>query len=851
MFRGRVRGVCFLLALGVGCTDEGSREPASAEPRAPTSPEASTPPVVAPVDPEPPAAEPASGYELPPDDVVAIIDAPPTPAVWASPHGKYLLHAAYDALPSIELVARPFERLGGLRIDPARNAARHTRPYRSLTVQEIDSGEERAIELPADAELGSPVWSPSGETLAFTRWTDDGLELWVAEVATGQARRLGREHVNDTLGPGFRWMPGSGSLLVWWKRADAGEPAAPPLRPDGPIVEDTQGREAVHRTYQDLLKNPHDERLFEHFVTAQLAVVSVEDGASMPVGEPAMIRDARSSPDGKYLLVDRVRRPFSYSVPHWRFGRVVEVLDRGSRVVRVVADQEVADAIPIDGVRTGPRDVHWQPTAPATLVWVEALDEGDPRKTIEHRDRIMMHEAPFGDAPVERWRVTHRTSSIDWLSSPGQALVREYDRDRRWATTWWLDLVASSIQPKTVFDRSVRDAYGNPGDPVRTRRPDGTSVVQVRDGSIVLAGAGATPEGNRPFLDRFRLDDGSTERLFHSAPDRHEQFVHFVGDDPGAFVVRRETPDEPPDYFVHADGSLRRLTQFPHPHPQLSGIEKRLLKYRRRDGVPLSGTLYLPPGHAEGQRVPLVVWAYPVEYNDSDTAGQVRAAPNRFTRLAGTSPLMFLTQGYAVLDNAAMPIVGHPETMNDTFLDQLKWSAEAAIDAAVEAGVADRSRVGVAGHSYGAFMVANLLAHTDLFRAGIGRSGAYNRSLTPFGFQSERRTLWEARDTYVKVSPLFWAQAIDEPLLLVHGEVDNNAGTYPMQSERMFHALKGTGGTARLVVLPHESHGYQARESVLHVLAESIRWFDQHVKGDDRIAGMPAAPEEDATPVRN
>jgi dipeptidyl aminopeptidase/acylaminoacyl peptidase len=841
----------WLFALGVGCTDDSGRAVTQSTPQVTAAERAldqePSPPAQADAPGQPRAA---SGYEIPPKSVLDIVDAPPTPSVWSSPDGKYLVHATYDALPSIEVVARPFERLAGMRIDPRRNAARRTRLYRSLTVQDVSTGMKTAVQLELEQgddalELGPPVWSPSGGLLAFTRATSTGLELWVANVVTGTAGRLGSDYVNDTLGPGFRWMPASTSLLVWWKRSDAGEPPAAPTTPDGPVVKDTQGREATNRTYQDLLKNAHDERLFEHFVTAQLAVVSVDEGTSMPVGAPAMITDARSSPDGKYVLVERLRRPFSYTVPHWRFARVIEVLDRGSRVVRVVADQDAADAVPIDGVRKGARDVHWQPTAPATLVWAEALDEGDPRKTVEHRDRVMTHAAPFADVPVERWRVEHRLSAIDWLSQNGQALVREYDRDRRWTTTWLVDLVEGSIEPKKIFDRSVRDAYGDPGQPVRMVRPDGHIVVGVDDGAIHLTGAGATPDGNRPFLDRLRLDDGATERLFHSAPDRHEQFVHFVGDERDRFIVRREAPDEPPDYFVHGVDEQRRLTEFPHPHPQLSGMKKRLLKYRRRDGVPLSGTLYLPPGHVEGERIPLVVWAYPIEYNDKDTAGQVRAAPNRFTRLGGTSPLMFLTQGYAVLDNAAMPIVGDPAKMNDTFLQQLVWSAQAAVDAAVDAGVADRERVGVAGHSYGAFMVANLLAHTDLFRAGIARSGAYNRSLTPFGFQSERRTLWEARNTYMSVSPLFTANQIDEPILLIHGEVDNNAGTYPMQSERLFHALEGTGGTSRLVLLPHESHGYSARESVLHVLAESFRWFDEHVKSDrdDRVATKPTAGE--------
>ncbi len=523
-------------------------------------------------------------------------------------------------------------------------------------------------------------------------------------------------------------------------------------------------------------------------------------------------------------------------MPHSRFARVIEVLDREARVVRVVADQDVAEEIPIGGVRTGARDVQWHAQAPATLVWVEALDEGDPKRKVPHRDRVMMHAAPFADVPTERARVKHRLTSLVFTEQPGQALLTEYDRDLRWTTTWLHDLEGKGAEPRKLVDRSVHDAYGDPGRPVTRVREDGTEVVVVSEGSLYLSGNGASPRGDRPFLARMSLSDGKIERLWESEEGTHTRFVSFV--DPGdhqTFLVCGETPESPPNYFVVSPSGQRKLTDFPHPHPRIPSLEKRLLEYKRRDGVPLSAELYLPVGYQEGQRVPLLVWAYPVEYTDGDTAGQVRAAPYRFARLEGTSPLMFVTQGYAVMD-AAMPIVGDPETMNDTFVRQIVWAAEAAIDAAAAEGVADRDRVAVGGHSYGAFMAANLLAHSDLFRAGIARSGAYNRTLTPFGFQNERRTLWEAPEVYVAVSPLFAADRIRAPLLLVHGEVDDNSGTFPLQSQRLFAAIQGNGGIARLVLLPHEAHGYQARESVLHVVAESFEWLHRWVDQPHEVA---------------
>lgn len=761
--------------------------------------------------------------------MVEIVDAPPTPWVGVDPSGKRMGLFTYEALPGIDMVTRPFERLAGLRIDADRHGRRRTRWTRGITIVTLADGAKAEVELPAGARITQPVWSPDGTRLAFTRDGSEGLELWLADASGGEASRLGTVRVNDVLGSPFVWMPGSRALLVREVPPELPPPPERPTVPAGPVVEDTSGKAATNRTYQDLLQDTADEARFEHFATSRLSIVGV-DGDAQPLGGPGLVASAEPSPDGKYVLVERLRRPFSYTVPYYRFARVIEVLDAKAKVVRRVADQEVADEIPIQGVRTGPRAVHWQPERPATLMWTEALDEGDPRKEVEHRDRLMSHAAPFADTPEERLRVQHRLVDVAWTETPGQALVTEYDRDRRWSTTRIHELDTPGAELRVLFDRSTRDAYADPGQPVTRVRPDGSEVVIVHDGNIFLSGSGASPEGDRPFLDRYELASGNTERLMQSEGEEHSEFVDFAGEGFRAFVVRRESAEEPPDFFVEGAGGERRLTELPDPHPQLTGIRKQILSYTRRDGVPLSGTLYLPPDYEEGQRLPLVIWAYPLEYNDGDTAGQVRAAPRTFTRLSGTSPLMFLTQGYAVLDGAAMPIVGDPETMNDTFVDQVVWSAEAAIDAAVEAGVVDRDRVGVAGHSYGAFMAANLLGHSDLFRAGIARSGAYNRTLTPFGFQSERRTLWEAPEVYVTVSPLFSADHIDEPLLLVHGEVDDNAGTYPEQSLRLFRAMQGTGGTARLVMLPGESHGYVARESVLHVLAESFEWFDRHVK---------------------
>jgi dipeptidyl aminopeptidase/acylaminoacyl peptidase len=585
-------------------------------------------------------------------------------------------------------------------------------------------------------------------------------------------------------------------------------------------------------TFPDLLASPRDEDLFEHFATSQLARVDADTGEVEQIGAPALITAADASPDENFLLVAAVRRPFSYRVPYDYFTRRTEVWDTAGRRVATVADLPISDEVPRQGVPTGPRNIAWQPLHGARLLWTEALDGGDPRAKVPHRDKIMALAAPFHASPGEVMTVQHRLTDLEWLAAQDQALVTEYDRDRRWRTTSLVDLTKPESSRKVLFDLSINDAYGDPGRPLTVTRPDGVTTILQDGDSLYLMGQGAAPEGSRPFLDKLDLGTGRKERLFHCSEHAYELPLGFVGDSRGTILIEGESRTGPPNVFTIdlSSGKRTKLTDYRDPAPRLSAARKELIHYRRGDGVPLSGTLYLPADYQDGTRLPLIVWAYPLEYSDPGTAGQVRTSPDMFPRVIGPSELFFVLQGYALLDNATMPVVGDPETMNDTFIEQIAASARAAIETLDERGVIDPRRVGVAGHSYGAFMTANLLAHTDLFAAGIARSGAYNRSLTPFGFQRERRSYWEATDLYTRVSPFAHAHKINEPILLIHGEADNNTGTFPIQSERLFQAIAGNGGTARLVLLPHESHGYLARESVHHVAAEMLEWADRYIK---------------------
>ena len=790
----------------------------------------------------PALAQEALTYQQPPAPIADILDAKPTPTVSLSPDRATL--ALYDRanLPPIAELAEPMLRLAGYRINPRNNGPANSRVawLNGLSFQPVAGGPARAVQLPAGARFMSPSWSPDGRSVALLMDAPTGLELWVADVASGAARRLTDARVNAAAGGAYDWAPDSSALLV--RMVPEGRGAAPDVSrpPAGPIVEESLGRTAPARTYQDLLSNAGDEALFDHYFTSQLTYVPL-DGRARPLGAPAVHLGAGISPDGRYVLRTAVKRPYSYVVPAGLFPSEISVLDLQGREVHRVADLPLRDNIPtpFDSVAPGPRSVGWRSDAPATLVWVEAQDGGDSRAEAEVRDRVFLQAAPFTDAPTPLVDLKERYAGVTW-GDADTALVNS-----RWFNTRHeTRLVVDPSDPgegRVLLERNYQDRYNNPGFPVTEPNAAGFPVMRFAgDGRVLMTGPGATREGEYPFLAAMDLTTGESERLWTSATGDYESVVGILDDDARRLVTRRETRNDPPNLYVRnldaaqqGIGAPDALTTFPDPAPQLAGVTRQLVTYTRADGVALSGTLYLPAGYDKDRDgpLPLVMWAYPAEFTDAAVAGQVVDTANRFVRPGGSSHLFLLTQGYAVLDDPSMPIVGRDGAEpNDTYIEQLTASAEAAVNAVVGMGVADRDRIAVGGHSYGAFMTANLLAHTDLFRTGIARSGAYNRTLTPFGFQAEQRTYWEATDTYTEMSPFTYANRVNEPILLIHGEADDNSGTFPVQSERFYAALKGNGANVRYVVLPLEAHGYRARESVGHTLWEMTRWLDEHVK---------------------
>lgn len=783
------------------------------------------------------AADKPVGYHKAPSAIAKILEAPQTPAVALSPDHKTLAVIERENLPSIANLSKPILRLGGYRIDPTTNGQAEVRVQwlTGLTLQDVASGRKVTVALPAGTRFTAPSWSPDGKRLAMVAQEPNGLTLWTATV-DGKAAPLIR-NVNMAFGSAYAWLPDSSGLIVRTVDATRGPAPTATTTPAGPIVQESTARRSAARTYQDLLGNTADEALFDYYFAGTLTRVGI-DGTAPAVIKPAgMYRSFSVSPNGRYLLTERLKRPYSYLLPAYFFPTEIAVSGIDGQAVRTIVDRPLADDLPVDFDATvkGPREVEWRSDAPATLVWAEAQDGGDPKANVPFHDRLYMQAAPFSAQPTKLADVQKRYGGTYW-GNDGFAMVV----DREWKTRTENRYAVAPGQPgeaKLLLTRNYQDQYGDPGEPMLEANAAGKPVMQFTpdNRAVFVSGEGATKAGAFPFLARMPVAGGAPERLWTAKAPYYQPVVALLDDTGKRILTRRESSKLAPNYVIETvgGGKPQAVTSFPDPAPVFAGVTKQSITYKRADGLPLSGTLYLPAGYNAKRDGPLptVLWAYPAEYTDAAVAGQTVDEGNRFTRPRGISHLFLLTQGYAVLDNPAMPIIGaNGAEPNDTYVKQLQDNAQAAVDAVVNMGVADRTRMAVGGHSYGAFMTANLLAHTDLFRAGLARSGAYNRTLTPFGFQAEQRTYWQATSTYTEMSPFTYANKINEPILLIHGGADDNSGTFPVQSERMYAALKGNGATVRYVVLPNEPHGYRAMESTQETLWQMTDWLDRYVK---------------------
>ena len=788
-----------------------------------------------------------SQYHVPPEPLQAIVDAARPPTLSLSPRRDLVAMIDTPALPSIAEVAQPELKLAGLRINPRTYSPSRFSFGAGLTLLDVETRKETALTgLPKPLRLVGTSWSPDQRYLAFShaalaeKGGGGAVELWLVDVAAASARRLTTRPLSYLSGSGFVWLPDAKGLLVYLKPSTLGRPPVPTGVPSGPGVQDTgeSARARQLRTYADLLKNEDDARLFEHYATSQLALVDL-NGRVRKLGAPDLFISASVAPGGRYVLTSALQRPFSYIVPASSFARRIDVRDLAGKPVHMVVQRPLEEGLPPgnDAVSPGARNVSWRADAPGTLVWAEAQDGGDPAVQADVRDIVYCHDAPFDKPPQVLARLGTRYSDIMW-GRGDLALLTEGWYKTRAVKTWRVKPDQPGSENELVFAFSDEDRYSHPGEPITMADGSGRHRLLIGpEDSILLDGHGASEEGDRPFIDRFSLLDKTRERLFQSAAPYYENVVAVLQADGMRLLTTRETPTERPNFYLRdltrpEAEQLTALTTFPHPTPQLKDVQKEQIRYKRADGVDLTATLMLPAGY-DPQRdgpLPLLMWAYPQEFKSASAASQTTGSPYRFNSISFWGPAPMLAMGYAVLDNPSMPIVGAGDAEpNDSYLAQLVSNAEAAVDEVVRRGVAERHRIAVGGHSYGAFMTGNLLAHTRLFKAGIARSGAYNRTLTPFGFQSEERQFWHAKDVYQAMSPFNNADKIKDAMLLIHGEQDNNSGTFPIQSERMFQAIKGLGGTARLVMLPNESHAYRARESIMHMLYETNAWLDKYV----------------------
>lgn len=785
-------------------------------------------------------AQNSPGYQRPPEEIAKLVEAPLTPAIALSPDKTWMALMERSDYPTIEELSRPELRIAGLRINPDNFGPSRTNLFVGLKMKNLKDMKEYAISgLPSPVQLSNLSFSPDSKKVAFLQTYPDRIELWMVDLISHTAKQLTRKKINATFGNPVNWT-GNSNFVVFLAVANSDKSIPAITRvPAGPVIEENLGKKAPSRTYQDLLKNPYDEAVFDYYCTSQINTISM-DGVEKSIGSAGIHASYSTSPDGTLLLTRAVHRPYSYLVPAHLFPQLVQVTDMDGKIIKKVTEIPLGDNIPVgfSSAISGPRSHGWRADQPATLYWVEAQDGGDPKKKSDVRDKIMLWSAPFTSEPQSLVSLPLRYAGIRW-GTDKIAWVDEF---------WWADRKTRTYQidptnpskKKTIFDRSTEDAYTDPGEVLLTTNLYGRYVMHINpDNTIFLTGDGASPAGDKPFLDKMDLTTGKITRLWQSEAPYYEYVVGLTDAKKTTFITSRESQSENQNYFSRSLGSknLTQITSFPHPYPQIKDVKKQVLKYKRPDGVELTADLYLPPGYTKDKGpLPTFLWAYPEEFKSKDNAGQVKGSPYTFTRISSGGPIFWVVRGYAVLNDASIPIVGEGDKEpNDTYVDQLVASAKAAIDYGASLGYVDPKRVGVGGHSYGAFMTANLLAHSDLFKAGIARSGAYNRTLTPFGFQSEERTYWEAPDVYAKMSPFSHADKIKTPILLVHGEADNNSGTFPIQTERFYNAIKGHGGTARYVLLPYESHGYRAKESILHMLWEMDNMLETYVKGDGQL----------------
>ena len=779
------------------------------------------------------------GYQVPKKELLDLIDVDLAPTVLRNTKNTVMVLLSRSTYKSIADLSRKEQRIAGLRVDPKRYIGSRTTYYNNVELVHFEEGETPLLVdgLPNKPQLTNFIWSPDEKMIAMTHTSDSSVELWILDVTTRKAKKLSSQPINATMGNSINWFKSSKELLVKFIPKDRENIIDQSvIVPTGPKVTENNGEKAQNRTYQDLIKNSTDAKNFIQLSRSEIYKIDL-NGNKNHFLDARMYRDVSISPNGKYVMVSFVKEPFSYLVPYYRFPTETHVYDLDAQLVKLISDNPLQEVLPkgFMAVSNYKRDIGWRKDKPSNIYYVTALDKGNPEIKVPYRDALYEWEAPFGQKSILLTKTINRYVGIIWANDLNAII---YDRwwNSRNSKTYIFSPSKPDIPAKVIVDRNYQDRYSDPGDFVTRKGKYGENILALDGNNAFLLGDGFSEKGQFPFLDKINLKSNKKNRIYESTyRDKFEQLYDYDIIEK-KLSVRIESKNEYPNYFTRSldkKNTLKQRTFFKNPFKNLENVGKELISYKRKDGLDLNGILYTPEGFDKDnpKQLPMILWAYPREYKDKSSAAQKTNNPNRFLYPSWGSPIYWVTQGYLVLDRAAFPIIGEgKDEPNDSFRTQLVANAEAAINAVVEKGYADRNRIAVGGHSYGAFMVANLLSHSNLFAAGIARSGAYNRTLTPFGFQSESRSYWEAPEVYYTMSPFMHADKMKTPLLLVHGEADNNSGTYPLQSERYYNALKGLGATTRLVMFPKESHGYRAKETILHLIWEQDQWLEKYVK---------------------
>jgi dipeptidyl aminopeptidase/acylaminoacyl peptidase len=775
-------------------------------------------------------------YKLPHEDIYSLASAQLAPVLKLDGDGKQAFFLHRKMYKGIEDLSIEEMKLGGMRTNPLNNTSARDTTYHNITHLDVDNGKESPISgLPQELKIVMTAYNFYQDHFAFLNVLNNDLELWVIDCKSLEAKKVCNQ-INNNTGSPYIWLKDNRLLVNVVAKNRQNLINKKEQLPVGPVVMNNDGESFENRTYQDLLTDEIDEFNFEQLVLSDIYLVDL-DGQKTLWKEGGMHDGMSLSPDGNFIMLSEIQKPFAYTVPYDRFAYKTSIYDIEGNHVHLVVDTPLIDKLPqgFMAVSTGRRGLRWRSDQPSTLVWIEAQDGGDPANSVEYRDFVYEQIVPFNGEPRLMFKTKDRFAGI-YFGNDNLALI--YER-------WWANrnqrmilFNPQNLEESTLVDeRNYQNLYDNPGQFTMIKNQYLHHVLHIEDdGVMYLSGDGVHPGGRRNFIDKYNYKTGEKVRLFEcNEPDMQEDISFVLNAKEGNIITVIQSKSDYPNFYKRNiyTGDKVNIRKFDNPFKILGGIHKEQVTYTRADGLELKATMYLPVGHtiASAKDLPMIMYAYPTEYKDKSTASQRSDAAEDFIYPFWGSMLYWANRGYVILDDVSFPIIGEGDTQpNDTYVTQLVDSAKAAIDYMVGRGIVDRNKIGVAGHSYGGFMVAMLLTHTDFFAAGVARSGAYNRTLTPFGFQSEERNYWQAKDVYNAMNPFMDADKMKTPMLLIHGKEDNNPGTFTIQSERYFAALKSQGANVRLVLLPLESHSYAGEESIMHVLAEQDDWFEKYLK---------------------